>query len=161
MRFGFNFAQPKNRGFTLIELIVILAVLGVLSVGLITIINPAGQISKARDVQRKSDLKQIQTALELYYQDNNAYPLDGGFSFGSTWGTYMSPVPQDPGGKSYYYDQVSSNSYRLYADLDRSQDTDRCGAPGRTCDAAGLAAANCGGGAGSCDYSVSSSNLTP
>lgn len=66
--------SPELRGFTLIELLVVIAVLGILAVGLITIINPLGQMAKTRDSIRKSDLRQIANALEAYLVANGSYP---------------------------------------------------------------------------------------
>src|SRR5579872_5421721 len=63
----------KNKGFTLIELLIVLAIIGVLT-GLL-LANFIGVRERARDAQRKSDVKQIQTALELYRQDNGTYPI--------------------------------------------------------------------------------------
>jgi prepilin-type N-terminal cleavage/methylation domain-containing protein len=60
-----------KRGFTLIELLVVIAIIGVLSSIVISSLNQAK--NKANDVRRKMDLKQIQTALELYYSSCNTY----------------------------------------------------------------------------------------
>src|SRR3990172_3939598 len=63
----------KLYGFTLIELLVTIALVGVLAVTA-TIINPVTQLQKARDSQRKSDLKLIQSVLEFHISDNGYYP---------------------------------------------------------------------------------------
>lgn len=62
----------KQKGFTLIELLVVIAIIGLLSTLAVVALNSAR--SKARDAKRVSDVKQIQTALELYYADNSGYP---------------------------------------------------------------------------------------
>jgi len=68
-------STAKNyAGFTLIELLLVVLVIGVLTGVMLTVINSGGIRSKARDAQRISDLKKIQTALELYFADNRAYP---------------------------------------------------------------------------------------
>jgi len=61
-----------NKGFTLVELLVVMAILGVL----VTLIGTAFRTAQARgrDVQRKSDLKQIANALELFFNDYGFYP---------------------------------------------------------------------------------------
>ncbi len=70
---------PKNQhGFTLIELLVVVVVISALSGVVISIINSGGFRDKARDAQRIADLKQTQTALELYFSDFRAYPDSGG-----------------------------------------------------------------------------------
>ena len=63
----------KNKGFTLIELLVVIAIIGLLASIVMVSLNSAR--AKARDVNRKSALKQIQTALELYYDKYGTYPV--------------------------------------------------------------------------------------
>lgn len=63
----------KQKGFTLIELLVTMGIIAVLSGLAVFNFNQARM--RARDVQRKSDLSQLQKALELYRNDNNGrYP---------------------------------------------------------------------------------------
>jgi general secretion pathway protein G len=68
--------KMKKKGFTLIELLVVIAIIGLLSTLAVVALNSARQ--KARDAKRVADIKQIQTALELYFNDKNSYPTDGG-----------------------------------------------------------------------------------
>lgn len=69
-----------KEGFTLIELLIVIAIIGILSA--ILMANLVGVRQRARDAQRKSDLRQIQSALELYRADVGSYPLPStsGFS---------------------------------------------------------------------------------
>lgn len=85
-----------RRGFTLIELLVVIAIIGLLST--LTIISLNTARARARDTDRLSDVKQIRTALELYYNDMNDYPATLGTSITSTNGTYLVnvPVPTNP-----------------------------------------------------------------
>lgn len=62
----------NKKGFTLIELLVVIAIIGLLSTLAVVALGSAR--TKARDSKRLADLKQLQTALELYYTDQNAYP---------------------------------------------------------------------------------------
>lgn len=65
---------PIKSGFTLIELLVVIAVVGVLAGAVIVIINPAAQLGRARNAERKSDLRQMANALEEYVIVNGKYP---------------------------------------------------------------------------------------
>src|SRR5688572_28981784 len=67
--------QSHKKGFTLIELLVVIAIIGLLSTLAVVALNSARQ--KSRDTKRVADVKQIQTALELYYADEDGYPAVG------------------------------------------------------------------------------------
>ena len=88
--------MKKQQGFTLIELLVVIAIIGLLSTLAVVALNNARM--KSRDAKRVSDIKQIQTALELYYNDANAYPsaVTGLGTIASGTVTYMSNVPTNP-----------------------------------------------------------------
>ncbi len=67
--------MKKNTGFTLIELLVVIAIISLLSTTVMASLNQARQ--KSRDAKRITDMKAIQTALEMYYNDNSGYPNPG------------------------------------------------------------------------------------
>lgn len=130
----------KQSGFTLLELLIVVVIIGILAVLIIP--NLASGPQRARDSQRKSDLRNIKTALETYYNDNNSYPTAGGTSCvpdaaaclgtvltsGST--PYMKTVPKDPkGGQNYAYAPTPAScgagactSYTLTATLENTKD---------------------------------------
>jgi len=82
----------------LIELLVVIAIIGLLSTLSILALNTAR--ARSRDARRVADIKQIQTALEMYYNDASAYPEDASMapglrlSFGSS--TYIAAIPKPP-----------------------------------------------------------------
>jgi len=97
----------KQKGFTLIELLVVIAIISLLSTSVMASLS--GARMKARDTQRITELKQLQTALELFFNDNNRYPsgtfagcwkpkvnwIPDGANY--NWSTgYISKQPQDP-----------------------------------------------------------------
>ncbi len=120
----FTFKLHKKPAFTLIELLVTIVVLGVISGIVISVLNPIKHMETSRDSRRKSDLGSIQTALEMYYSENNAYP--DSVPFGTNWEeagvTYMRQVPQDPlSGQSYTYTPDGDRQgYTLCATLEET-----------------------------------------
>ena len=64
--------KKTKQGFTIIELLVVIAIIGLLSTLSIIALNQAR--ARSRDARRLADIKQMQTALEMYYNDNNKYP---------------------------------------------------------------------------------------
>lgn len=141
-------------GFTLVELLIVIVIIGVLSA--ILMANFVGVRQRARDAQRKSDLRQIQSALELYRADIGNYPaaLPGGSGIYSAdcptsgpfiTAAYMQKVPCDtnPNGSAYapssgnykYAAGLSgdNNTYYLYACLENTNDTDQNILSGDSC----------------------------
>ena len=86
----------EKKGFTLIELLVVVAIIGLLATLSIVALNNAR--ARARDAKRVADVKQIQTALELYFNDLGTYPATGGITTKISSGTitYMSQTPVPP-----------------------------------------------------------------
>lgn len=109
-------ARNKNaKAFTLIELLVVIAIIGLLASIVLIALNSARL--KSRDAKRVADLRQLQTALEMYYSDNGAYPSPYaqsgvGGTYSANWSTllpsqYIGKMPTDPlnvlGSYEYYY----------------------------------------------------------
>lgn len=119
------------RGFTLIELLVVISIIGILATLVSANLNAAR--GRARDAQRKSDLKNISTALRLYYNDNSSFPPEANFSFGAeftdtaTGTVYMEMVPQDPindpaTSQVYSYLRPDSDTFVLSACMENASD---------------------------------------
>jgi len=82
--------MTKKQGFTLVELLVTIAIIGILAS--IIVVNISGARKQARDAKRQSELKSIQTALEQYANLNNGlYPSDL-----SQLSPFINPIPIDP-----------------------------------------------------------------
>ena len=88
--------RKNNKGFTLIELLVVIVIIGVLATLATVALSSARE--KARDARRVSDIKQIMTALELYYSDAQSYPttISAGNPIQYSGTTYMAKVPGNP-----------------------------------------------------------------
>lgn len=117
----------KPRGFTLIELLIAIGIIGILSAFLLA--NFIGVRQRARDGVRKSDLRQIQSALELYRSDQATYPnslpsCGNQLVVGGT--VYMQKTPCDPSTSiGYYYSMPASSAYCIRTCLENSSDAER------------------------------------
>jgi prepilin-type N-terminal cleavage/methylation domain-containing protein len=101
--------MQEKKGFTLIELLVVIAIIGLLATLSVVALNNARE--RARDARRVSDIRQIQTALELYFNSTNGYPatasitttvgevanvLDSTESISTASLVFMNPIPESP-----------------------------------------------------------------
>lgn len=117
-----------KRGFTLIELLVVIAIIGILSSIVLASLNSARK--KGRDARRLADIKQLQLALELYYDANGAYPATTTVASLVTPG-YISSIPTDPSNSiAYAYtpygvtgSTATCSSYHLGVSLETSGHT--------------------------------------
>ena len=138
----FSQSTIKPKGFTLIEILVTISIIGLLTMVGITNFRVASQ--KARDGRRQGDLEQIKAALELYRTDEGEYPgsITPGATIESAAGTvYMNVVPDDPlSGQDYYYSS-GTDTYTLCAALEL--------------DTSGSCAGSCGTGV-TCNYQITS-----
>lgn len=113
-----------SAAFTLIELLVVISIIGILATLIAANLNSAR--SRARDAERKSDLRNISTALRLYFNDNGAYPAT--LPWNSKWESptktvYMTEVPQDPLSPDQVYMYTPLNdTFTLTACLENSSD---------------------------------------
>lgn len=148
-------------GFTLVELLIVIAILAILST--LGISNFQSARIKARDLSRKSDLQTIAKSLEAYVNDHRAYPLSDvdhkivcktgtscnwGSPFTDDTGTvYTAALPTDPIGATYQYISTTGSSYTLYAHIENTQDPTIIPGLGISC------------GSLECNYKVTSSNI--
>jgi len=173
-----------KKGFTLVELLVVMAIIAILA----TLIVGGFRSSqmRGRDAERKSDLKQISSALEIFYSDYGKYPPASGTQVAAcsynpgtgaagacTWGTgefkdvdgsgntkttYFKTIPKDPASGQTYVYKVSGtqNKYQLYAHLENTQDKNCIGG---NCVVVPGITDTCGGTL-VCNFAVTSVNTT-
>jgi prepilin-type N-terminal cleavage/methylation domain-containing protein len=112
----------RNRGgFTLIELLVVIAIIGILASIVLASLNTARR--KSRDARRIADIKQIQLALELYFDANSEYP-DATSKLATT---FIPAVPADPiGGGAYPYNAYTTSTNPPVATDDCDEATESC-----------------------------------
>ncbi len=111
-----QYFAKKQRGFTLIELLVVIAIIGILAS--IVLVSLGGAREKARDARRQSDIRQIELAMEMYYDSGQAYLTSA--TMPTAIGTYMATVPLDPQGASYGWisNAADAQSYCVWAVLE-------------------------------------------
>ena len=114
--------RRSTSGFTIVELLVVIVVIAILVA--LTLPNLFGLQRRARDDDRKNDLKNVQSALETYYSDSQAYPATSA----ALTPDYMDAVPEDPQGGAYEYTPAPAGcttaceSYTITADLENDND---------------------------------------
>lgn len=109
--------NQDNHGFTLIELLVVISIIGLLSSVVLASLSSAR--TKARDTRRTADIRQVQTALELYYDSNGSYPTSGDLPLESGAApivpAYISKMPTSPSNGQYRYYNAGQNPATYYA----------------------------------------------
>ena len=161
----------SQAGFTMIELLIVIMIIGVLAV--IGINNFTATQIKARDAERKSDLQTVAKALEMYFNDKGRYPIatngevdlapwgnEGGFTDLAVAGgaIYLTKMPADPGAYKYYYSTDALGTYfKLYARLENTKD----GAVPVDGDDNPTTYADTDCESVECNYSLTSTNTTP
>jgi general secretion pathway protein G len=104
--------HARHRGFTLIEMMVVLAIIGVLAALIVP--NVLGRADEARVTAARTDIANLSNALKLYKLDNQSYPsAEQGLAalvakptqdpVPTAWRVYVEKLPQDPWGRPYQY----------------------------------------------------------
>ena len=119
------FKSKGEKGFTLIEILIVVAIIGMLSS--VVLVGLGSFRSRGRDARRVADLREVQNALELYYAKNGNYPIGNNVNVSTlglqSAGIGVTKVPTDPtnNGEYYYrYGTQNQQQYVLGAKLEES-----------------------------------------
>lgn len=92
--------RKNRRGFTLVELLIVISLIAILSVAVLATINPIEQANKARDAAMQNDAAEVLNAYERMYANNQQYP----------WMAFVRPTV---GGNLSVGDSVAVNSKQV------------------------------------------------
>lgn len=168
-----------NKGFTLIEFIIVFGFIAVLIGGGLIIVDPIAKLQKLNDQRRKSDLLQVAKALNNYYQSFKRYPanpgtcpssdyrlirLDGSAAnWGESFKPYLNLLPKDPNSKNLYvyFVRCDGQAFYLYASLEQGTKDRKACNQGKTCVSLGVNGVRSNACGGICNFGVSSPNVSP
>lgn len=102
----------SQAGFTMIELLIVIAILGILAVAVLAAINPIEQINRGRDTGSRSDAEQLISAIDRYYAFNGYYPWQIGASDTANtalaWSQFEDTSLTDSGGTCKVAEKIST-----------------------------------------------------
>jgi len=119
----------KRKGFTLVELLIVVAIIGILSG--IAIPSFLGARTKAKISRSFADMRTMANALELYYSDNNYYPTQAKLQTDekiATTTTYLASIPKDPfsgTARTTTQDAIYNSSYGYHTNSDDDTDAEK------------------------------------
>lgn len=104
--------RQNEKGFTLIELMVVVAIIGILAAGIIPQFMKATENAKIGAA--KADMANFQTVLEIIYAEEGKYPLTGdGFDTMQEDGYIKDSTPSDPWDGNYVYTSATGTDYAI------------------------------------------------
>jgi prepilin-type N-terminal cleavage/methylation domain-containing protein len=128
-----------KKGFTLVELLIVMTIVILLLMMAIGVINPIAMVNRGHDAKRKDDLAKIKLAFEEYYSDKSCYPSGSVLSdlmsqsncnSNAVFGSWIKTWPCDPSTRQPYYiyvgqpEPVCPQKFMVYANLQNHNDKD-------------------------------------
>ena len=111
--------KSNQKGFTIIELLVVIVIIGILVA--LALPNLFAAQARGRDSDRKNELKNLQQKLESYFNDNDQYPA------AATWAADIGASADEttgPRSDTYTYATPDQQTYTLTATLENAGDKD-------------------------------------
>lgn len=125
-----------RKGFTLVELLIVMAILAILIMVAVGAFNPGAMVGRGNDTRRKRDLARISVSFEDYYNDNGCYPnqtmIDELMSQtncnSGIFSPWMNSWPCDPESRQPYATVIETTDcpdwYKIYTNLNNHNDSD-------------------------------------
>ena len=127
--------KKRNQGFTIVELLIVIVVIGILA--LLVITTYSGIQQKARNSKRQSDVKSLQTQIEAFFSQNGYYPSRTDLNTGSWLTTNMKSLDQnaliDPSNPTQSKTLVASPTAKSYAYAVTDSSGNSCESDDTTC----------------------------
>lgn len=127
--------KKRNQGFTIVELLIVIVVIGILA--LLVITTYSGIQSKARNSQRQTDVASIQTQLEAFYSQNGYYPSLANMNSDSWRQTNMKSLDDesliDPSNTTASKTLIAAPAARSYAYAVTNSSGASCESDATTC----------------------------
>ncbi|MDD4026890.1 MAG: type II secretion system protein [Candidatus Shapirobacteria bacterium] len=124
--------MKRKNAFTLVELLVVMAIIVTLATIMIGTFNAIGITNRGRDAQRKKDINRIKVAFEEYFSDKGIFPdsvlveklMDKSNCGSDVFSPYLSSWPCDPNGNPYLTFAENGNRFRIITNLENEKDKD-------------------------------------
>lgn len=113
-----SYQNKLRKGFTLLEILIVIAIIGTLSA--YTLMNIFGQLKRGNDAKRKMDLNTLSKFFENYYNDHGEFPKESDVNnCNSSFESYILSIPCDPASKEPYgyFPIPNGGGYRICAKL--------------------------------------------
>ena len=130
-----NIKEKRNSGFTIVELLIVIVVIGILA--LLVITTYSGIQAKARNAKRQTDVASIQTQLEAFFSQNGYYPSLTDMNSGTWLSANMKSLDQnaliDPSNATQSKTLVAAPAAKSYAYAVKDSSGNSCEATDTNC----------------------------
>jgi prepilin-type N-terminal cleavage/methylation domain-containing protein len=127
--------KKRNQGFTIVELLIVIVVIGILA--LLVITTYSGIQQKARNSKRQADLSSLQTQLEAFFSQNGYYPSLTDLKSDTWLNTNMKSLDKnaliDPSNPTQSNDPVAAPAAKVYSYAVTNSSDTTCEADDTTC----------------------------
>lgn len=128
--------KTLQKGFTLVELLVVMGILAILMAAVVVGIDPLDKLNAAGDAKAQQDIGTIARGMEAYAAGHaGSYPCNGStlLTADFTMSGELKAIPTAPSGRSYFFPGCSATEGRIWAEVKSKKFTSDTKAPGYPC----------------------------